>query len=242
MSGGASRTMTRIRLAAHQAKGSSRTPFVVLVVGLLGGGLLSLLLLNTALNQGSFELGKLQKREDQLTDDKEALQRELDAKAAPGELARRAQEMGMVPGGSLVFVDPVTGQVLGVPKPATSKPPLVPEPRTTPTAPVPPTTPATVPPAAGGGPGAPAQAGPEPAAARCAAGGRTGSDRVRRPGRVERGPAEHRRAERRATGRGHAGSDPLTNAGVVSFVSFVSLYVCVASGDTMPNPGEGTPR
>lgn len=157
--------MTRIRLAAHQAKGSSRTPFVVLVVGLLGGGLLSLLLLNTALNQGSFELGKLQKREDQLTDDKEALQRELDAKAAPGELARRAQEMGMVPGGSLVFVDPVTGQVLGVPKPATSKPPLVPEPRTTPTAPVPPTTPATVPPAAGGGPGAPAQAGPEPAAA-----------------------------------------------------------------------------
>ncbi|MFI6580672.1 cell division protein FtsL [Embleya sp. NPDC050493] len=157
---GAARTMTRIRLVAHQAKGSTRTPFVVLVVALLGGGLLSLLLLNTALNQGSFELGRLQKRQDQLTDDREALQRELDAKAAPGELARRAQELGMVPGGSPVFIDPATGRVLGVPKAATSKPPLVPE---VPATPVPPPA-SAAPPAAGGGPGAPAPAGPAPAA------------------------------------------------------------------------------
>ncbi|MFI6979602.1 septum formation initiator [Embleya sp. NPDC050154] len=155
---GAARTMTRIRLAAHQAKGTTRTPFVVLVVGLLGGGLLSLLLLNTALNQGSFELSRLQKRQDQLTDDREALQRELDAKAAPGELARRAQELGLVPGGSPVFIDPATGQVLGVPKPATSKPPLVPEAPATAAA----TTP-VAPPAGGGGPGAPVTAGSDPA-------------------------------------------------------------------------------
>ncbi|WP_406295759.1 septum formation initiator [Embleya sp. NBC_00888] len=157
---GAARTMTRIRLAAHQAKGSTRTPFVVLVVGLLGGGLLSLLLLNTALNQGSFELSRLQKRQDQLTDDREALQRELDAKAAPGELARRAQELGLVPGGSPVFIDPATGQVLGVPKPATSKPPLVPEAPATAAA----TTP-VAPPAGGGGPGVPVAAGSDPAGA-----------------------------------------------------------------------------
>lgn len=153
---GAAKTMTRIRLAARRAKGTTRTPFVVLVVALLGGGLLSLLLLNTALNQGSFEVGRLQKRQDQLTDDREALQRELDAKAAPGELARRAQELGLVPGGSAVFIDPATGRVLGVPKAATSKPPLVPE------APAG----ATAAPPAGGGPGAPvAQAGADPARA-----------------------------------------------------------------------------
>ncbi|MET7300084.1 hypothetical protein [Embleya sp. NPDC005575] len=155
---GAARTMTRIRLAAHQAKGSTRTPFVVLVVGLLGGGLLSLLLLNTALNQGSFELGRLQKRQEQLTDDREALQRDLDAKAAPGELARRAQELGLVPGGSPVFIDPATGRVLGVPKAATSKPPLVPEAPATSAPPTP-----AAPQAAGGGPGAPAPAGPDSA-------------------------------------------------------------------------------
>ncbi|GCD96222.1 hypothetical protein [Embleya hyalina] len=159
---GAAKTMTRIRLAARRAKGTTRTPFVVLVVALLGGGLLSLLLLNTALNQGSFEVGRLQKRQDQLTDDREALQRELDAKAAPGELARRAQELGLVPGGSPVFIDPATGRVLGVPKPATSKPPLVPEAPATPAG-APPAA-ATAPPPAGGGPGAPvAQAGVDPA-------------------------------------------------------------------------------
>ncbi|MGW9209025.1 cell division protein FtsL [Embleya sp. NPDC055664] len=156
---GAAKTMTRIRLAARRAKGTTRTPFVVLVVGLLGGGLLSLLLLNTALNQGSFEVGRLQKRQDQLTDDREALQRELDARAAPGELARRAQELGLVPGGSPVFIDPATGRVLGVPKPATSKPPLVPEAPATPAG-------ATAAPPAGGGPGVPvAQAGADPAGA-----------------------------------------------------------------------------
>ncbi|MFI1579320.1 hypothetical protein [Embleya sp. NPDC020630] len=157
---GAAKTMTRIRLAARRAKGTTRTPFVVLVVALLGGGLLSLLLLNTALNQGSFEVGRLQKRQDQLTDDREALQRELDARAAPGELARRAQELGLVPGGSPVFIDPATGRVLGVPKPATSKPPLVPEAPATPPG-------ATAAPPAGGGPGAPvaAQAGADPAGA-----------------------------------------------------------------------------
>ncbi|OPC83297.1 hypothetical protein B4N89_22245 [Embleya scabrispora] len=154
---GAAKTMTRIRLVARRAKGTTRTPFVVLVVGLLGGGLLSLLLLNTALNQGSFEVGRLQKRQDQLTDDREALQRELDAKAAPGELARRAQELGLVPGGSPVFIDPATGRVLGVPKAATSKPPLVPEAPATPAG-------ATALPPAGGGPGAPAaQPGGDPA-------------------------------------------------------------------------------
>jgi hypothetical protein len=149
---GATKTLTRIRLAAHQAKGSSRAPFVVLVVGLLGGGLLSLLLLNTALNQGSFEVGRLQKEQDRMSDEREALQRELDAKAAPGELARRAQEMGMISGGSPAFIDPVTGQILGVPKAATTKPPLG---AATPVAPVAPAVPPSGPAAAGSAAGAP---------------------------------------------------------------------------------------
>jgi len=171
---GASRTLTRIRLVAHQAKGSTRTPFVVLVVGLLGGGLLCLLLLNTALNQGSFEVGKLQNREDDLIDEREALQRELDARSVPAELARRAEEMGMVPGGAPAFIDPATGQVLGDPEPAPSRSPVAPTPSTVPVAP---TTP-PVAPAQGRGPGpsvsaAPgAPAGVTPGAARLPSGAR----------------------------------------------------------------------
>lgn len=137
---------------------TSRTPFVLLIVLLLGGGLLGLLLLNTALNQGSFEQSRLKKQNARLSDEEQALRRELDAVSAPGELARKAEELGMVPGTTPVFLDPVTGQVLGSPKPASPRPTptVVPQPAVlpgatpAPSAAVPgtPTATGTVPPAA----------------------------------------------------------------------------------------------
>ncbi|WP_329391026.1 hypothetical protein OG625_28335 [Streptomyces sp. NBC_01351] len=106
---------------------AARTPFVLLVVALLGGGLISLLLLNSALNEGSFQLTKLKKETTALTDEEQALQRDVDAYSAPGALQRRAQELGLVPGGSPVFIGP-DGKVTGTaakaePPPAPSPPP-----------------------------------------------------------------------------------------------------------------------
>ncbi|MGW7553402.1 FtsB family cell division protein, partial [Streptomyces rimosus] len=92
----------------------ARTPFVLLVVVLLGSGLITLLLLNSALNQGSFELSKLEKRTDELKDEQQALQQEVDAFSAPGALEQRARELGMVPGGSPAFLEP-DGTVRGKP-------------------------------------------------------------------------------------------------------------------------------
>ncbi|MDI2126182.1 hypothetical protein [Yinghuangia seranimata] len=128
----------------------SRTPFVLLMVLLLGGGLLGLLLLNTALNQGSFDDSRLKKQNSKLSDEEEALRRELEQLSAPGELARKAQELGMIPGGNPVFLDPVTGDVQGSAKPASPRPSPTPTaPATLPVAP-PPATPvapsATTPP------------------------------------------------------------------------------------------------
>ncbi|MEU9124734.1 septum formation initiator family protein [Streptomyces sp. NPDC048506] len=99
---------------------AARTPFVLLVVVLLGSGLISLLLLNSALNQGSFELSTLEKKTDELTEEQQALQQEVDAYSAPGALERRARELGMVPGGSPAFLLP-DGRVLGKPGVATSQ-------------------------------------------------------------------------------------------------------------------------
>ncbi|MFD7668208.1 septum formation initiator family protein [Streptomyces sp. NPDC059788] len=96
---------------------AARTPFVILVVVLLGSGLIALLLLNSALNQGSFELSKLEKRTNELTDEQQALQQEVDAFSAPGALEKRARELGMVPGGSPAFLEP-DGTVRGKPGPA----------------------------------------------------------------------------------------------------------------------------
>lgn len=132
------------RLMPAGPSNAARTPFVLLVVLLLGGGLITLLLLNSALNEGSFRLSELKKRTTDLTDEQQALQRDVDSSAEPDALARRARELGMVPGGSPVFLD-ANGKVRGVPsaaagaapatavsKPETSEPPPAASSRSTP--------------------------------------------------------------------------------------------------------------
>ncbi|MFF5338699.1 cell division protein FtsL [Streptomyces sp. NPDC013181] len=106
---------------------AARTPFVLLVVLLLGGGLITLLLLNSALNEGSFELSELKKRTTELTDEQQALQRDVDASFEPDALERRARELGMVPGGSPAFLGP-DGKVRGVPSEASPAPVTAPSP------------------------------------------------------------------------------------------------------------------
>ncbi|MEU4060874.1 septum formation initiator family protein [Streptomyces wedmorensis] len=112
---------------------AARTPFVLLVVVLLAGGLISLLLLNSALNQGSFQLNELKNKTTELTDEQQALQRDVDDYAAPDALERRARELGMVPGGSPAFLGP-DGKVLGEPSVAVAPKPT-PTPKATPKTP-----------------------------------------------------------------------------------------------------------
>ena len=107
------------RLAGLIPRGSStaaRTPFVVLVVLLLGSGMLGLLLLNAALNEGSFELSELRKETQELMDEEQELRAEVDAYADPEALAERARELGMVPAGPPAFLGE-DGTLLGDPHP-----------------------------------------------------------------------------------------------------------------------------
>ncbi|MEU8704465.1 septum formation initiator family protein [Streptomyces sp. NPDC048565] len=109
------------RLMPSGPSNAARTPFVLLVVLLLAGGLISLLLLNSALNEGSFRLSKLKRETTELTDEQQALQRDVDNYSEPDALERRARELGMVPGGSPAFLDP-DGTVRGTPEQATARP------------------------------------------------------------------------------------------------------------------------
>ncbi|MFJ3923732.1 septum formation initiator family protein [Streptomyces sp. NPDC090022] len=106
---------------------AAKTPFVLLVVALLGGGLISLLLLNSALNEGSFQLSRLKKETTALTDEQQALQRDVDGHSAPDALERRARELGLVPGGTPVFLG-ADGKVTGNPTPAEAPPSPSPSP------------------------------------------------------------------------------------------------------------------
>ncbi|MEU5287193.1 septum formation initiator [Streptomyces sp. CA-278952] len=112
---------------------AARTPFVLLVVLLLGGGLITLLLLNSALNEGSFRLSELKRDTTELTDEQQALQRDVDSRSQPDALERRARELGMVPGGSPAFLNP-DGTVRGNPTEATAPPSPSPSPTPGPSA------------------------------------------------------------------------------------------------------------
>ncbi|MFC9155255.1 septum formation initiator family protein [Streptomyces bauhiniae] len=147
---------------------AARTPFVLLVVLLLGGGLLGLLVLNSALSEGSFELDDIQRKTKSLTDEEQALQRDIDAYSAPDALQRRARELGMVPGGDPAFLGP-DGSVKGVPSAAPRSAvltgPRAPEALST----APSTAPATTP--SGPPAGTPSSAPASPAATTSAPGG-----------------------------------------------------------------------
>ena len=92
-----------------------RMPFVIFVVSLLAAGLVGLLLLNTELQRGTFQVTALNQQADQLRDQQEQLEKQVRTLESPQNLADRALRMGMVPNPNPVFLRLSDGQVLGVP-------------------------------------------------------------------------------------------------------------------------------
>jgi hypothetical protein len=113
-------------MVAGHAPQAPKTPFVLLVLALLGGGLVSLLLLSSASSADAFTLRSLQRDNRALSIREQGLAREVAASEAPGELAKRARQLGLVQGaepGFLVVEPGGTARVQGSPAPATSPPP-----------------------------------------------------------------------------------------------------------------------
>ncbi|MFC5264153.1 hypothetical protein ACFPJ1_18750 [Kribbella qitaiheensis] len=92
-----------------------RMPFVIFVLSLLAAGLVGLLLLNTELQRGTFQVTSLNQQADHLRDQQEQLERQVRTLESPQNLADRALKMGMVPNPNPVFLRLSDGQVLGVP-------------------------------------------------------------------------------------------------------------------------------
>lgn len=93
--------------------------FAALCMTLLCAGLFGLLMLNTAMAEGSFTLHNLQSTSGELADTQDALTQAIDAQRSPANLAARATRLGMVPADSAAFLRLSDGKVLGVAKPAT---------------------------------------------------------------------------------------------------------------------------
>ena len=107
-------TVVPVRAVAAETRG----PFAVAVVALLVAGLFGLLFLNTVLGKDSFHLHELRVEAVQLADTEQALVREVESLRAPGTLAEKATELGMVQAGPPAFLRLSDGAVLGATDPA----------------------------------------------------------------------------------------------------------------------------
>lgn len=109
----------------HESRSARRAPFAVLVFGLLGGGLVLLLGLNTASAANELRRHDLAARDESVAASLVEMRNAVAASAAPQNLARHAAEYGMVPAGNPAFL--VVGaagsvRVLGSAAPATAPP------------------------------------------------------------------------------------------------------------------------
>jgi endonuclease/exonuclease/phosphatase (EEP) superfamily protein YafD len=84
---------------------ASRTPFVLLVVGLLAGGLVCLLVINTTLAAGSYQISRLQQDNSAASQRLQQLQQQVTAEQAPASIQQRALKLGMRTQPVLNFVD-----------------------------------------------------------------------------------------------------------------------------------------
>ncbi|TDE20919.1 hypothetical protein [Actinomadura sp. 6K520] len=83
------------RGASRRTQAPPRAPFVLLIVGLLGGALVSLLLLNTVLAKDAFTLTRLQQSTKQLEQQRQAYEAEIAREGSPEELSNKAKALGM---------------------------------------------------------------------------------------------------------------------------------------------------
>ncbi|MFI1918781.1 hypothetical protein [Nocardia sp. NPDC020380] len=102
-----------------------RMSFVATIIALLGCGLALTLLLTTRATEDSYQLGDARRANQQLSDERDALQREVASADSAPELAKRAAELGMIPAKdpARLLVGP-DGQVtvVGNPQPAQGAP------------------------------------------------------------------------------------------------------------------------
>ena len=106
--------------------GVPRTPFVLLVLGLLGGGLVCLLIINTTLSTAQVKISDLQQQNQQLSQDQQTLQQQIATDEAPGTIESRAFKLGMREQKRLFFLDVRNGRIYRQPNHMRGEPNVVP--------------------------------------------------------------------------------------------------------------------
>jgi len=108
----APRTRPAPRPGPRSRSRTPRMPFILLLVGLLGGALVSLLVISTTLAQGSFRITSLQQQNAELARQAQTLTNQVAQAGNPAVIAQEAKRLGMRPNPHLGFVDLKTGKIV----------------------------------------------------------------------------------------------------------------------------------
>jgi len=106
------RPVTSPVISATPRPRSPRAPFILLLIGLLGGALVSLLVISTTLAQGAFQITSLQQQNANLTRQEQTLNNAVAQAANPAVIAQEAQQFGMRQDPNLSFIDLKTGKIV----------------------------------------------------------------------------------------------------------------------------------
>jgi len=89
-----------------------RAPFILLLIGLLGGALVCLLVISTTLAEGSYQITGLQQQNASLAKQEQLLTQQVAEDSSPEQIAQEAEELGMRPNPNLQFINTKTGKVV----------------------------------------------------------------------------------------------------------------------------------
>ncbi len=103
---------TRPVTGARTAPRHPRAPFLLLLVGLLGGALVTLLVISTTLAEGSFQITNLQQQNTNLARQEQVLTEAVAQAQSPQQIAREAEQLGMRQDPVLKFIDLKTGKIV----------------------------------------------------------------------------------------------------------------------------------
>ncbi len=106
----------RLTIVPRPSAGAPRIPFVLLVVGLLAGGLIGLLILNTTMQRGAYTASDLRARSAALAVRQQNLEVQVAALQQPQRVAQAALRLGMVRNDNPAFLSLATGKIVGSPK------------------------------------------------------------------------------------------------------------------------------
>ena len=103
---------TRPVTGARTAPRHPRAPFILLLVGLLGGALVTLLVISTTLAEGSFQISSLQQQNTNLAKQQQVLTEAVALAQSPAQIAQEAAGLGMRQDPYLRFINLKTGKIV----------------------------------------------------------------------------------------------------------------------------------